>query len=94
MDDAEAQYLAFFASKTIGMIRAPDSFVYPAPFNLFEVFFVSPFEFVATLLSFRTQLIWMQVVPMLPPQLAEVHDAQPLRDGGRVLHPAGDNCIL
>ncbi|KAJ7228413.1 hypothetical protein GGX14DRAFT_612754 [Mycena pura] len=44
VDDAEAQYLAFFASKTIGMIRAPDSFVYPAPFNLFEVFFISPFE--------------------------------------------------
>lgn len=46
MDDAEAQYLAFFASKTIGMIRAPDSFVYPAPFNLFEVFFISPFELI------------------------------------------------
>ncbi|KAJ7068566.1 calcium activated cation channel [Mycena amicta] len=44
VDDAEAQYLAFFASKTIGMVRAPDSFVYPAPFNLIEVFIVSPFE--------------------------------------------------
>ncbi|KAF4575132.1 hypothetical protein EYR36_006488 [Pleurotus pulmonarius] len=44
VEDAEAQYLAFFASKTIGMIRAPDSFVYPAPFNLIEVFFVAPFE--------------------------------------------------
>jgi len=45
VDDAEAQYLAFFASKTIGMIRAPDSYVFPAPFNLIEIFFVSPFEF-------------------------------------------------
>jgi len=44
VDDAEAQYLAFFASKTVGMIRAPDSYVYPAPFNLVEVFFVAPFE--------------------------------------------------
>ncbi|KAJ7180384.1 calcium activated cation channel [Mycena crocata] len=44
VDDAEAQYLAFFASKTVGMIRAPDSYVYPAPFNLVEVFLVSPFE--------------------------------------------------
>ncbi|KAF8639757.1 hypothetical protein AX17_001019 [Amanita inopinata Kibby_2008] len=43
--DAEAQYLAFFASKTISMIRAPDSYVYPAPFNLVEIFFVAPFEF-------------------------------------------------
>jgi hypothetical protein len=46
VDDAEAQYLAFFASKTIGMIRAPDSFVYPAPLNLVEVLFVSPFELI------------------------------------------------
>ncbi|KAG6830324.1 hypothetical protein H0H92_001259 [Tricholoma furcatifolium] len=44
IDDAEGQYLAFFASKTIGMIRAPDSFVYPAPFNLVETFLVAPFE--------------------------------------------------
>ncbi|KAJ6538556.1 Ca2+-permeable cation channel activity protein [Mycena vulgaris] len=44
VDDAEAQYLAFFASKTVSMIRAPDSYVYPAPFNLIEVFLVSPFE--------------------------------------------------
>jgi hypothetical protein len=44
VDDAEAQYLAFFAGKTIGMIRAPDSYVYPAPFNLLEVFFIAPFE--------------------------------------------------
>ncbi|KAH7100529.1 hypothetical protein BKA62DRAFT_830748 [Auriculariales sp. MPI-PUGE-AT-0066] len=28
VDDAEAQYLAFFASKTVGMIRAPDTYVY------------------------------------------------------------------
>ncbi|KAG6910952.1 hypothetical protein DXG01_006006 [Tephrocybe rancida] len=46
IDDAEAQYLAFFANKTVGMIRAPDSFVYPAPFNLVETFFVAPFEMI------------------------------------------------
>ena len=44
IDDAEAQYLAFFANKTVGMIRAPDSYVYPAPFNLIEAFFIAPFE--------------------------------------------------
>ncbi|KAE9409981.1 hypothetical protein BT96DRAFT_962045 [Gymnopus androsaceus JB14] len=27
VDDAEAQYLAFFAGKTVGMIRAPDSYL-------------------------------------------------------------------
>jgi len=44
IDNAEAQYLAFFASKTIAMIRAPDSYVYPAPFNLIEAIFIAPFE--------------------------------------------------
>ncbi|KIO12590.1 hypothetical protein M404DRAFT_684182 [Pisolithus tinctorius Marx 270] len=44
VDDAEAEYLAFFAGKTVAMIRAPDSYVYPAPFNLIEIFLVAPFE--------------------------------------------------
>ncbi|KAG6821514.1 hypothetical protein H0H93_000023 [Arthromyces matolae] len=44
IENAEAQYMAFFASKTIAMIRAPDTFVYPAPFNLVETFLVAPFE--------------------------------------------------
>ncbi|CAK5262811.1 unnamed protein product, partial [Mycena citricolor] len=44
VDDAEAQYLAFFASKTVGMIRAPDEFVFPSPFNIIEVLFLIPFE--------------------------------------------------
>jgi len=46
VDDAEAEYLAFFAGKTVGMIRAPDSYVYPAPFNLVEMIFVVPFELI------------------------------------------------
>jgi hypothetical protein len=59
VNNAEAQYLAFFAAKTIEMIRAPDEFVrkltfgvydadvlqvYPAPFNLIEIFLVAPLE--------------------------------------------------
>lgn len=36
--------MAFFAGKTVAMIRAPDSYVYPAPFNLIEIFLVAPFE--------------------------------------------------
>ncbi|KAF8915320.1 hypothetical protein CPB85DRAFT_1293894 [Mucidula mucida] len=46
VDDAEAQYLAFFAGKTVGMIRAPDVYVFPAPFNLIEIVLVSPFEWI------------------------------------------------
>ncbi|KAI6034454.1 hypothetical protein PISMIDRAFT_672686 [Pisolithus microcarpus 441] len=44
VNDAEAEYMAFFAGKTVAMIRAPDSYVYPAPFNLIEIFLVAPFE--------------------------------------------------
>jgi hypothetical protein len=44
VSDAEAEYLAFFASKTVAMIRAPDTYVYPAPFNLVEIFLIVPFE--------------------------------------------------
>jgi hypothetical protein len=50
VDNAEAQYLAFFAGKTIGMIRAPDSYVFPAPFNIVEIFLVAPFECVISFL--------------------------------------------
>ncbi|PBL02691.1 hypothetical protein ARMGADRAFT_1006022 [Armillaria gallica] len=46
VDDAEAQHLAFFAGKTVGMIRAPDVYVYPAPFNLIEILFVTPFDLI------------------------------------------------
>ncbi|KAK8861535.1 hypothetical protein IAR55_002357 [Kwoniella newhampshirensis] len=38
------EYLLFFAHKTIDLIRAPDSYVYPAPFNLIEAIFIAPFE--------------------------------------------------
>jgi len=44
VDDAEAQFLAYFAGKTVSMIRAPDVYVYPAPFNLIETFLVAPLE--------------------------------------------------
>ncbi|TFK55588.1 hypothetical protein OE88DRAFT_1622056 [Heliocybe sulcata] len=44
VEDAEAEFLAFFAGKTVGMIRAPDEFLYPAPFNMIELLFIAPFE--------------------------------------------------
>ena len=43
VEDAEAEFLTFLADKTVSMIRAPDEFVYPAPFNIVEVF-IAPFE--------------------------------------------------
>ncbi|KAF8272129.1 calcium activated cation channel [Lactarius quietus] len=44
IDDAEAEYLSFFAGKAVAMVRAPDTYVYPAPFNLVETFLVAPLE--------------------------------------------------
>ena len=44
VEDAEAEYLAFFASKAVAMIRAPDMYVYPAPFNVIEILFIAPLE--------------------------------------------------
>lgn len=41
--------MSFFAEKTVLMIRAPDSYVYPAPFNLIEMVLVAPFEYVHSL---------------------------------------------
>jgi len=46
VEDAEAEFLTFFAGKTVSMIRAPDEFVYPAPFNIVELLFIAPFEFI------------------------------------------------
>ncbi|KAJ7129408.1 calcium activated cation channel [Mycena epipterygia] len=67
VDDAEAQYLAFFASKTVSMIRAPDSYVYPAPFNLVEVFLISPFEFVLSTSAYaRLNRFIMAIVFFVP----------------------------
>ncbi|KAI3615204.1 calcium activated cation channel [Moniliophthora roreri] len=67
VDDAEAQYLAFFAGKTVGMVRAPDSYVYPAPFNLIEVFFVSPFEWCLDRKGYaRLNRVVMSVIFFIP----------------------------
>ncbi|KAI0335667.1 hypothetical protein GY45DRAFT_1317046 [Cubamyces sp. BRFM 1775] len=45
VEDAAAEYLTYFAGKVISMIRAPDEFIYPPPFNIIEIFCVAPFEF-------------------------------------------------
>lgn len=46
VDDADDVFRAYFCSKVVSTIRAPDQFVYLPPFNLVEAFFVAPFEFV------------------------------------------------
>lgn len=49
VEDAAAEYLTYFAGKVVGMIRAPDDYAYPAPFNIIEIIFVAPFESVCGL---------------------------------------------
>ena len=44
VEDAAAEYLTYFAGKVISMIRAPDEFIYPPPFNIIEIFLIAPFE--------------------------------------------------
>ncbi|GAA5824388.1 hypothetical protein JCM11251_000401 [Rhodosporidiobolus azoricus] len=36
VDESEDTFLSFFAGKTVSAVRAPDQYVYPAPFNLVE----------------------------------------------------------
>lgn len=48
VEDAAAEYLTYFAGKVGGMIRAPDEYVYPAPFNIVEIVLVAPFEFLVS----------------------------------------------
>lgn len=37
VDESEETFLAFFASKTVASIRAPDQYLYPAPFNVTSI---------------------------------------------------------
>lgn len=46
VEDAAAEYLAYFADKTVAMVRAPDEYTYPAPFNLIELALVGPLQLV------------------------------------------------
>ncbi|KAG1794226.1 uncharacterized protein HD556DRAFT_1371668 [Suillus plorans] len=47
--------MTFFAGKTVAMTRAPDSYVYPAPFNLVEVFLLIDFNFFLRTFGLRPQ---------------------------------------
>ena len=104
IDDAEAEYLSFFASKTVAMIRAPDTYVYPAPFNLVEIFFVAPLESVhsrvpltrlanESFMQIRFEPINLREGKMSPhlncTYLTRIA-AQPFRHECPVLHPYGN----
>ena len=44
--DGDDMFAAYFATKCVGLVRAPDQFVYPAPLNLLEVFLIAPLEYI------------------------------------------------
>ncbi|GJE84360.1 calcium activated cation channel [Phanerochaete sordida] len=54
VEDAPAEYLAYFADKTISMIRAPDEYTYPAPFNLIEITLIAPWEYFISREAYRS----------------------------------------
>ncbi|GAA5930927.1 uncharacterized protein JCM15063_002498 [Sporobolomyces koalae] len=61
VDESEPTFLAFFAGKTISSIRAPDTYVYPAPFNLVELF-ILPLEWVLSRKTYAKLNRWIMGV--------------------------------
>ncbi|TIC50748.1 hypothetical protein E3Q04_03994 [Wallemia mellicola] len=57
-DDAVNEFMAFFAGKTISMIRTPDQYVYIAPFNLIEGLFIAPLEYFVNKKTYRKINRW------------------------------------
>jgi len=89
-------YLAFLAAKTIGMstykvhqwltpVRAPDNFVYPAPFNLVETLFVAPLEpFVDSDLYVSINKVVMGVVFCVPLTIIALYESLIVHGQGRL----------
>ncbi|KAI0276307.1 hypothetical protein BGY98DRAFT_1090269 [Russula aff. rugulosa BPL654] len=78
VDDAEAEYLAFFASKTVAMIRAPDTYVYPAPFNIVEILFIAPIESILSPSSYaKLNHCFMTVLFFIPMMVIAFHESAP-----------------
>ncbi|SCV72936.1 BQ2448_6861 [Microbotryum intermedium] len=65
-DEAVPTFLAFFSGKTISAIRAPDQYVYPAPFNLFELL-ILPLELILSREAYKKlNRIIMSILFFLP----------------------------
>ncbi|KAH8913540.1 hypothetical protein BT69DRAFT_1366207, partial [Atractiella rhizophila] len=65
-DEAVPSFMAFFAAKTVSSVRAPDSWLYPAPFNLIE-FVILPLEFVISREAYATiNRYLMRVIFFIP----------------------------
>ncbi|GBE79923.1 calcium activated cation channel [Sparassis crispa] len=77
IEDAAAQYLTYFAGKVVGMLRAPDDYAYPAPFNLIETFLIAPFEFfVSTKAYSKINRYVMLVLFVVPLSMIVVYESE------------------
>ncbi|KAI0774466.1 calcium activated cation channel [Fomes fomentarius] len=77
VEDAAAEYLTYFAGKVVGMIRAPDEFIYPPPFNIIEIFLIAPLEFFVSDKTYaKINHCVMRVIFFLPLCAIALYEAQ------------------
>ncbi|PCH40875.1 calcium activated cation channel [Wolfiporia cocos MD-104 SS10] len=77
VEDAAAEYLTYFAGKMGGMIRAPDEYVYPAPFNIIEILLIAPFEFIVSEETYATINHYvMLTIFFIPLSLIALYEAE------------------
>lgn len=66
-ENSTDEFLAWFAYKTVKLIRSPDTYVFPPPFNLIEVVLLLPLEWVCSARVYDRLNIWvMRVVFCVP----------------------------
>lgn len=68
-------------------VRAPDQFVYPAPFNLIEIFFVTPLEpFVSRKTYVQINKVVMTVLFIIPLSMIAVYESGVVHSRRGLLH--------
>ncbi|KAL7421162.1 Calcium channel yvc1 [Cryptotrichosporon argae] len=76
-ENATDEYLAFFGHKCVSLIRAPDTFVYPAPFNLIEAALIAPLEWIVSEKTYiKINRAVMPIIFFLPLTLIAFFEAQ------------------
>lgn len=89
VDCAEDQFSAYFATKAVGLIRAPDQFVYPAPFNLLEAFFIAPLEYVLPSKAYtRLNTVVQTVIFSGPLAIIALYESQVYSNGNGSTQPS------
>lgn len=76
---------AFLLFNQLTPVRAPDSFVYPAPFNLIEAFLVAPWEFCLTKSQYvALNRFVMRIVFCVPLTMIALFESQIMHSRGGV----------